>query len=51
MARDRNTFAKHQREIQKKQKKMDKLSRRLKKKERANDTAIPHNVDHPVPER
>ena len=51
MARDRNTFAKHQREIQKKQKKMEKMTRRQKKKERANGMASPNSGDRPTNER
>jgi hypothetical protein len=51
MARDRNTFAKHQREIQKKQKKMEKMTRRQKKKERADGMVRLNSGDRPANEQ
>ena len=51
MARDRNTFAKRQRETGKKQKAAEKRARRQKKKEQANGVAAtPNSVDRPVDE-
>jgi len=45
MARDRNTFAKRQRETGKKQKAAEKRTRRQKKKELANGTESPNSGD------
>jgi hypothetical protein len=41
MARDQNTFAKRQRELQKKQKAADKRAKRQGKKEHTNETNGP----------
>ncbi len=41
MAKDRNTFLKHQREMEKKRKAQDKRARRQKKKEEAANEAGP----------
>lgn len=49
MARDRNTYAKRQRENEKKQKAEEKRARRQKKKELAADTGSTYNVDRLAP--
>jgi len=51
MARDRNTFAKRQRETGKKQKAVEKRARRQKKKELANGRVSPNSYNHPANEQ
>jgi hypothetical protein len=48
MAQDRNTYAKRQRETQKRQKAQDKRARRQKKKELAADTRTASHEDRPA---
>ncbi len=43
MAKDRNTFAKRQREVEKKRKADEKRQRRAKKKQTANESCEPNN--------
>jgi hypothetical protein len=50
MAKDQNTFAKRQREMQKKRKAEEKRARRQKKKEQAKEIAAPDVGDRPVDE-
>jgi hypothetical protein len=50
MARDQNSYAKRQREINKKRKAEEKRARRRAKKEQANDTSDPDNDDLPARE-
>lgn len=45
MARNNNTYAKRQRDLQKKQKTEDKRARRLKRKENAKSTDDSHDGD------
>jgi hypothetical protein len=51
MARDRNTFAKRQRETGKRQKAEEKRARRRKKKEFAASAGDANHEDHPVTEQ
>ncbi len=48
MARDKNTHAKRQREIQKKQKAVDKKSRREQRKQHADHVEVLTRDDHPA---
>jgi hypothetical protein len=50
MARDRNTFAKRQRETGKKQKAAEKRARRQKRKELSSNLKSPLSGEHPVHE-
>jgi hypothetical protein len=50
MARDRNTFAKRQRETGKKQKAAEKRARRQKRKELSNDMKSSSGGEQPVQE-
>jgi hypothetical protein len=52
MARDRNTYAKRQRENEKRQKAEAKRARRVKRKDDVKDPAASSNADHqPLTER
>ena len=50
MPRNNNTYAKRQRDLQKKQKLEDKNARRLKRKESAKDTENSGDGDRPLAE-
>lgn len=50
MGKDQNTYAKRQREMNKKRKAEDKRVRRLKRKEQAHSTSEQNAVDPPTPE-